>query len=73
MKRVLALAVLMLLVLSTAVVALASNGYDGPSSKAGDGVPDGSEFEPQPGPFGIGDSVGPAPNSGDGIPDGSGF
>jgi hypothetical protein len=73
MKRVLALAVLMLLVLSTTLVALASNGYDGPSSEAGNGIPDGSEFDSQPGPFGNADSTGPAPNSGDGIPDGSGF
>jgi len=71
MKKVLTLAVLMLLVLSTAVVALAANGYDGPSANAGDGVSDGSEFDAQPGPFGATDPFGPAPNSGDGVPDGS--
>lgn len=73
MKRVLVLAVLMLLVLSTAVVALAANGYDGPSDQAGDGVSDGSEFDSQPGPFGDADPLGPAPNSGDGVSDGSGL
>ncbi len=73
MKRVLALVVMMLLLLSTIVTALAANGYDGPSSNAGDGVSDGSEFDSQPGPFGEGASAGPAPNSGDGVPDGSGF
>ncbi len=73
MKKALALVVLMLLVLSTAVVALAANGYDGPSSNAGDGVSDGSQFDSQPGPFGEAEPAGPAPNSGDGIPDGSGF
>jgi len=73
MKRVLALAIVMLLLLSTAATALAANGYDGPSFKAGDGIPDGSEFDSQPGPFGEGGSTGPAPNSGDSIPDGSGF
>ncbi len=73
MKRVLALAIVMLLLLSTAATALAANGYDGPSNQAGDGISDGSEFDSQPGPFGEGGSAGPAPNSGDGIPDGSGF
>ncbi|MBN1858686.1 hypothetical protein JW848_05705 [Candidatus Bipolaricaulota bacterium] len=73
MKRVIALAVLMLLVLSIAVVALAANGYVGPSSNAGDGISDGSEFDAQPGPFGDADPLGPAPNSGDGVSDGSGL
>jgi hypothetical protein len=55
----------------------AKNGNDGPSDSSGDGVSDGSEFEPQNGPNGESDSgVGngePAPNSGDGESDGSGW
>jgi hypothetical protein len=41
----------------------------GPAPNSGDGVPDGSGFDPRP----SGSGMGPAPNSGDGIPDGSGF
>lgn len=55
----------------------AKNGNDGPSDSSGDGVSDGSEFEPQNGPNGNDNSVygndGPAPNSGDGESDGSGW
>jgi len=60
-----------------ASVVSANNGNDGPSDSSGDGVSDGSEFEPQSGPNGESDSgIGngePAPNSGDGDSDGSGW
>lgn len=50
---------------------------EGPAPNAGDGIPDGSGFNENPGPNGDTEpGVGygePAPNSGDGIPDGSGF
>jgi len=73
MKRFISVAVVLLLILSTAVAVLAANGYDGPSENSGDGVSDGSEFDSQPGPFGDGEVPGPAPNSGDGTHDGSGW
>jgi len=73
MKKIITMMMLLLLVLSTGIVVLAANGYDGPSINSGDGISDGSEFDSQPGPFGDADPLGPAPNSGDGIPDGSGM
>jgi len=52
----------------------AKNGNDGPSDSSGDGVSDGSEFEPQNGPNGESESGAgygePAPSSGDGESEG---
>ena len=44
----------------------------GPAPNSGDGVSDGSGYDPDDWPNGE-SAKGPAPNSGDGIPDGSGF
>ena len=67
---------LSLIMMSSAV---ASNEPPGPAPNSGDGIPDGSGFDPPNGPSDDGASgsgsghPGPAPNSGDGVPDGSGF
>jgi hypothetical protein len=53
-----------------------TNGYEDSSPNSGDGVPDGSGYDPPNGPNSDGSGSGhnsPAPNSGDGVPDGSGW
>lgn len=54
-----------------------TNGHKEPSSNAGDGEADGSEYEAPNGPYGDGTQGNgnsmPAPNAGDGIPDGPGW
>ena len=63
--------------LTIGILAIAGNAMagDGPAPNSGDGVSDGSGFEPEPNGEGVfGDGYGePAPNSGDGIPDGPGW
>ena len=60
-----------------AIIGIAGNAMagDGPAPNSGDGVSDGSGFEPEPNGEGVfGDGHGePAPNSGDDIPDGPGW
>ena len=62
------------IVLASFSVVSANNGNDGPSDSSGDGVSDGSEFEPQNGPNGESESGAgygePAPSSGDGESEG---
>jgi len=66
MRNLMALVVIAMLVLGGLVVYAAA-------PNAGDGLPDGSGYDPLPGPVGGGDPLGPAPNAGDGISDGSGL
>ena len=59
-------------------LALGDDFGPGPAPNSGDGIPDGSGFDPgsqnDSDPTGSENrSPGPAPNSGDGIPDGSGL
>lgn len=64
------LSILMALTLVFAVGAMtAVYGGEGPAPNSGDGIHDGSGFDPAPGPIGDGDSLGPNPLAGDGIPD----
>jgi hypothetical protein len=64
--------------LAIGIIAIAGNvlaNGDGPAPNSGDGVSDGSGFDPEPNGEGVyGDGHGtPAPNSGDGVPDGPGW
>lgn len=66
----------MLLIAITATHALCANTdpvSTGPAPNSGDGVSDGSGFDPDNWPNDNAPAPGPAPNAGDGIPDGSGF
>ena len=75
MKKLLVMLVLVLVAFSSMAV-LASFGLDGPAPNSGDGVSDGSGFDPLRVPNGGTSGTGhcePAPNSGDGESDGSGF
>ncbi len=69
MRKLLALLMVTMLLLG----GLAAFAGPGPAPNSGDGVSDGSGYEPLPGPVGDGDPLGPAPNSGDGVSDGSGL
>lgn len=68
MKKIVGLAMLLLVFTSMFSGAVAADSSYGPAPSSGDGIPDGNPFIRPENP---GD--GPAPNSGDGIPDGSGF
>lgn len=68
MKKIVGLAMLLLVFTSMFSGAVAADNSYGPAPSSGDGIPDGNPFIRPENP---GD--GPAPNSGDGIPDGSGF
>jgi hypothetical protein len=67
------IAVILALLLFSVMAAAAPSGFTTSAPNAGDGVSDGSGFDPPTAPNGGGDAFGPAPNSGDGIPDGSGM
>ncbi len=76
-RKLLVVLLVVTFILATASIVFAnSSGPMGPAPNAGDGISDGSGFEPPiiGGRVGYGsEPKGPAPNSGDGIPDGSGF
>ncbi len=68
MKKIVGLAMLLLVFTSVfSGIVAAENSY-GPAPGSGDCIPDGNPFIRPDNP-----GVGPAPNSGDGFPDGSGF
>ena len=68
MKKIIGLAMLLLVLTSIFIGAVAAENSYGPTPSSGDGIPEGNPFIRPDNP---GD--GPAPSSGDGIPDGSGF
>jgi hypothetical protein len=70
MRRVLVLLMALTLVFTVGATMVVYGG-PGAAPNSGDGDPDGSGFDPLPGPVGSGDSLGPNPLAGDGVPDGS--
>ena len=68
MKKIVSIAILLLVFASIFYGTVAATNSVGPAPDSGDGTPDGNQFIQPDSP---GD--GPAPNCGDGIPDGSGF
>ena len=68
MKKIVSIAILLLVFASMLCGTVAADNSVGPAPDSGDGVPDGNQFIRPDNP-----GVGPAPNSGDGFPDGSGF
>lgn len=70
MRRLLVLLLALVFAVGGMMVAY---GAPGPAPSSGDGIPEESGFDEQPGPIGDGDPFGPAPNSWDGEPDGSGL
>ena len=74
MKKILSIAILLLVCGSILCGTVAAEISPGPAPNFGDGDPDGSGFPiPQECPNEASPGDGPAPNSGDGDPDGSGF
>ena len=72
MKKIVGLAILLLVFGSIFCGIVAAEISPGPAPNSGDCEPDGSGF-PRICPNESSPGDGPAPNSGDGIPDGSGF
>lgn len=78
MKKWMAIMLLVAVSAGSFGLAFANDVGPGPAPNSGDGIPDGSGFDPSgqngPGSSGSGNGPsGPAPNSGDGVPDGSGL
>jgi len=75
MKRKIIVIMACLVIVIVGIVGNAMADGMGPAPNSGDGIPDGSGFDPPIGPNGekLGNGPGPAPNSGDGIPDGPGW
>lgn len=74
MKKIVGIGILVLVCASMLVGTVAAAQYSaGPAPNSGDGVSDGSGFDPHNCPNDVSPGDGPAPNSGDGVPDGSGF
>ena len=78
MKKIIVLILIVVfLMISFGCTTIAENS-PGPAPDSGDGIPDGSGFEPDDGspsdsPFGTEDAKGPAPNAGLGLSDGPGW
>ncbi|NPV62051.1 MAG: hypothetical protein HPY61_05365 [Methanotrichaceae archaeon] len=73
MKRLIAVALVAMLVATMFVGAASAGIQEGPAPNSGDGVPDGSGMDDPLNENPGANSPGPAPNSGNGVSDGSGF
>ena len=73
MRKIVGIAVLLLVLTSMACGLAAAANSVGPAPNSGDCIPDGSGFDHPNWQNDDSPGRGPAPNSGDGVPNGSGF